>query len=189
MLWVAYRLYCRDVEAACDQAVIRTFDREDTARYAETLLHLGRGPPSPPLLPWPLGRRMPSTASGGCSPTKSPPFGWCWRQPRLAWWPLSFSCSDRNPTEPQLAGEAVTGGQVVQVLELDAPWTASPTATTTVPLPEEMVAEAAALLADSAQEPFSPAALPDPLPDWTAILTTTQATYYACFMNDSAPAL
>ena len=97
--------------------------------------------------------------------------------------------SDRNPTKPQLAGEPVTSGQVVQVLELDAPWTASPTATTTVPLPEEMVAEAAALLADSAQEPFSPAALPDPLPDWTAILTTTQATYYACFMNDSAPAL
>ena len=97
--------------------------------------------------------------------------------------------SDRNPTGPQLAGEAVTSGQVVEVLELDAPWAASPTASTQVPLPQDLVAEAAALLADSAQEPFSPAALPDPLPDWTAILTTTQATYYACFMNDSAPAL
>ena len=97
--------------------------------------------------------------------------------------------SDRNPTGPQLDGEPVTSGQVVQVLELDAPWTGSPTASTQVPLPQDLVAEAAALLADSAQEPFSPAALPDPLPDWTAILTTTQATYYACFMNDSAPAL
>ena len=189
VLWVAYRLYCRDVEAACDQAVIRTFDREDTARYAETLLHLGRRTPFPAVLPLAFGEEDAKHRIRGVLTYKKPAF-WLVLVAAIACVVAAvLLLADRNPTEPQLDGEPVTGGQVVQVLELDAPWTAHPTATTTVPLPEEMVAEAAALLADSAQEPFSPAALPDPLPDWTAILTTTQATYYACFMNDSAPAL
>ena len=46
VLWLAYRLLCRDVEAACDQRVIDGFDpatrREDTAGYAAALYHLGR---------------------------------------------------------------------------------------------------------------------------------------------------
>ena len=189
VLWVAYRLFCRDVEAACDQAVIRTFGREDTARYAEALLHLGRRTPLPAVLPLAFGEEDAKHRIRGVLTYKKPAFWLVLVAAAACVVAAVLLLSDRNPTEPQLAGEAVTGGQVVQVLELDAPWTASPTATTTVPLPEEMVAEAAALLADSAQEPFSPAALPDPLPDWTAILTTTQATYYACFMNDSAPAL
>ena len=189
VLWVAYRLFCRDVEAACVQAVIRTFGREDTARYAEALLHLGRRTPLPAVLPLAFGEEDAKHRIRGVLTYKKPAFWLVLAAAAACVVAAVLLLSDRNPTEPQLAGEAVTGGQVVQVLELDAPWTASPTATTTVPLPEEMVAEAAALLADSAQEPFSPAALPDPLPDWTAILTTTQATYYACFMNDSAPAL
>ena len=189
VLWLAYRLFCRDVEAACDQAVIRTFGREDTARYAEALLHLGRRTPLPAVLPLAFGEEDAKHRIRGVLTYKKPAFWLVLAAAAACVVAAVLLLSDRNPTGPQLAGEAVTGGQVVQVLELDAPWTASPTATTTVPLPEEMVAEAAALLADSAQEPFSPAALPDPLPDWTAILTTTQATYYACFMNDSAPAL
>lgn len=42
VLWLAYRLYGRDVETACDQRVIRDFDRQDVAGYAAALLHLGR---------------------------------------------------------------------------------------------------------------------------------------------------
>ena len=46
VLWLAYRLVCRDVEAACDQRVIEGFPagtrREDVAGYAAALLHLGR---------------------------------------------------------------------------------------------------------------------------------------------------
>ena len=42
VLWLAFRLYGRDVERACDQRVIRSFDRKDTAGYAEALLHLGQ---------------------------------------------------------------------------------------------------------------------------------------------------
>ena len=189
VLWVAYRLFCRDVEAACDQAVIRTFGREDTARYAEALLHLGRRTPLPAVLPLAFGEEDAKHRIRGVLTYKKPAFWLVLAAAAACVVAAVLLLSDRNPTGPQLDGEPVTSGQVVQVLELDAPWTGSPTASTQVPLPQDLVAEAAALLADSAQEPFSPAALPDPLPDWTAILTTTQATYYACFMNDSAPAL
>ena len=189
VLWVAYRLFCRDVEAACDQAVIRTFGREDTARYAEALLHLGRRTPLPAVLPLAFGEEDAKHRIRGVLTYKKPAFWLVLAAAAACVVAAVLLLSDRNPTGPQLDGEPVTSGQVVEVLALDAPWTGSPTASTQVPLPQDLVAEAAALLADSAQEPFSPAALPDPLPDWTAILTTTQATYYACFMNDSAPAL
>ena len=189
VLWVAYRLFCRDVEAACDQAVIRTFNREDTARYAEALLHLGRRTPLPAVLPLAFGEEDAKHRIRGVLTYKKTAFWLVLAAAAACVVAAVLLLSDRNPTEPQLDGEPVTGGEMVEVLALDAPWTGSPTASTQVPLPQDLVAEAAALLADSAQEPFSPAALPDPLPDWTAILTTTQATYYACFMNDSAPAL
>ena len=189
VLWVAYRLFCRDVEAACDQAVIRTFDREDTARYAETLLHLGRRTPFPAVLPLAFGEEDAKHRIRGVLTYKKPAFWLVLAAAAACVVAAVLLLSDRNPTGPQLAGEAVTSGQVVEVLELDAPWTASPTATTTVPLPEEMVAEVVGLLEEGVVQPFSTSILPDPLPDWSVILTTTQATYYACFMNDSAPAL
>ena len=55
LLWLAYRLFCRDVEAACDQAVIRPLGREDTARYAATLLHLGCRSGFPAAVPLAFG--------------------------------------------------------------------------------------------------------------------------------------
>ena len=42
VLWISYWLFCRDVESACDQAVVKNFDKTDTAGYAAALLHLGR---------------------------------------------------------------------------------------------------------------------------------------------------
>ena len=189
VLWVAYRLFCRDVEAACDQAVIRTFGREDTARYAEALLHLGRRTPLPAVLPLAFGEEDAKHRIRGVLTYKKPAFWLVLAAAAACVVAAVLLLSDRNPTEPQLAGEAVTGGQVVQVLELDAPWTASPTATTTVPLPEEMVAEVVGLLEEGVVQPFSTSILPDPLPDCTVILTTTQATYYACFAGTSDPGL
>ena len=189
VLWLAYRLFCRDVEAACDQAVIRTFGREDTARYAETLLHLGRRTPLPAVLPLAFGEEDAKHRIRGVLTYKKPAFWLVLAAAAACVVAAVLLLSDRNPTGPQLDGEPVTSGQVVEVLALDAPWAASPTATTTVPLPEEMVAEVVGLLEEGVVQPFSTSILPDPLPDWSVILTTTQATYYACFMNDSAPAL
>ena len=189
VLWVAYRLFCRDVEAACDQAVIRTFGREDTARYAEALLHLGRRTPLPAVLPLAFGEEDAKHRIRGVLTYKKPAFWLVLAAAAACVVAAVLLLSDRNPTEPQLDGEPVTSGQVVQVLELDAPWAASPTATTTVPLPEEMVAEVVGLLEEGVVQPFSTSILPDPLPDWTVILTTTQATYYACFAGTSDPGL
>ncbi len=51
ILWLTYRTYCRDVEMACDQRVVRLFDRADTAGYGAALLHLGRRTPLPAMGP------------------------------------------------------------------------------------------------------------------------------------------
>ncbi len=55
VLWMAYRLFCRDVETACDQAVVKSFGKEDTAGYAAALLHLGRRPSLPQAVPLAFG--------------------------------------------------------------------------------------------------------------------------------------
>ena len=44
LLWVAYHLFCRDMEAACDQRVIRGMDREGRRAYASALLRCSAGP-------------------------------------------------------------------------------------------------------------------------------------------------
>lgn len=40
LMWVAYFFLCRDIEAACDETVIRGFSREERQGYAEALLRL-----------------------------------------------------------------------------------------------------------------------------------------------------
>lgn len=39
LLWVAYVLLCRDIEAACDEKVIREMEPEDRRAYSAALLH------------------------------------------------------------------------------------------------------------------------------------------------------
>ena len=182
VLWVAYRLYCRDVEAACDQAVIRTFDREDTARYAETLLHLGRRTPFPAVLPLAFGEEDAKHRIRGVLTYKKPAFWLVLAAAAACVVAAVLLLSDRNPTGPQLAGEAVTSGQVVEVLALDAPWTGSPLLSTTVPLSEEQVDQGVDLLQDIDRDTASPSTLPDPLPEQTVAFTVSQgeATYYLC---------
>lgn len=58
VLWVAYRLLCLDLETACDQAVLRRLPKEapeETAGYAQALLHLSREPGVPAALPLAFG--------------------------------------------------------------------------------------------------------------------------------------
>ena len=38
LLWVAYLLFCRDMELACDESVIKDLGREERADYTQTLL-------------------------------------------------------------------------------------------------------------------------------------------------------
>lgn len=38
LVWLAYVLFCRDLELACDEKVIRSMDREERANYSQALL-------------------------------------------------------------------------------------------------------------------------------------------------------
>ena len=58
LLWLAYRLFCRDLETACDQAVIRRFGAKDTAQYAAALLHLGHSGKLPQAVPLAFGEEI-----------------------------------------------------------------------------------------------------------------------------------
>lgn len=40
MMWVAYVLLCRDIEAACDEKVVKNLELEDRKTYAQALLNL-----------------------------------------------------------------------------------------------------------------------------------------------------
>lgn len=182
VLWVAYRLFCRDVEAACDQAVIRTFGREDTARYAEALLHLGRRTPLPAVLPLAFGEEDAKHRIRGVLTYRRPAFWLVLAAAAACVVAAVLLLSDRNPTGPQLDGEPVTSGQVVEVLALDAPWTGSPLLSTSVPLSEEQVDQGVDLLQDIDRDTASPITLPDPLPEQTVAFTVSQgeATYYLC---------
>lgn len=42
LVWVAYRFLCRDIEIACDEAVIRELDHEGRANYTQALVSCGR---------------------------------------------------------------------------------------------------------------------------------------------------
>lgn len=43
LLWLAYRLTCRDMELICDEAVLAGLDQRDRRNYARTLVDLGSG--------------------------------------------------------------------------------------------------------------------------------------------------
>ncbi len=181
VLWVAYRLFCRDVEAACDQAVIRTFGREDTARYAEALLHLGRRTPLPAVLPWPLGRRM-LPPHPGVLTYKKPAFWLVLAAAAACVVAAVLLLSDRNPTEPQLDGGACHqwpgGGGAGAGRAVDG----QPLLSTSVPLSEEQVAEGVDLLQDIDWDASSPAPCRTPPAGTDGGLHRLpgEATYYLC---------
>lgn len=41
LVWLAFVLYCRDTELACDEAVIKTFDADGIKAYSDALLSIG----------------------------------------------------------------------------------------------------------------------------------------------------
>lgn len=180
VLWVAYRLFCRDVEAACDQAVIRTFGREDTARYAEALLHLGRRTPLPAVLPLAFGEEDAKHRIRGVLTYKKPAFWLVLAAAAACVVAAVLLLADRNPTGPQLDGHTITRGEMVERLALDAPWADSPVLSTTTALPEDLVEWGVELLDSIDLGPFSPSEAPDPLPDRTVILPVDHsgAVYY-----------
>ena len=74
VLWLSYHLFGRDTETATDQAVIRSFDRTDTAGYAAALLHLGHKPSFPQAVPLAFGEENPKHRIRSVLSYKKPAF-------------------------------------------------------------------------------------------------------------------
>ncbi|PWM22484.1 MAG: hypothetical protein DBX44_07025 [Oscillospiraceae bacterium] len=55
LLWVCYALFCRDIELACDEAVIRTMTPPQRADYSQALLCCSTGRPFFPACPLAFG--------------------------------------------------------------------------------------------------------------------------------------
>ncbi len=56
VLWIAFRVFCRDMELACDEQVIKDFDTTGKAAYSRTLLHYS-GPGIPAVGPLAFGEK------------------------------------------------------------------------------------------------------------------------------------
>lgn len=74
VLWLAYILFCRDLETACDHRVIRDLDRQDTANYATALLCLGRDRSLPQAVPLAFGEENAKGRVKGVLHYKKPAF-------------------------------------------------------------------------------------------------------------------
>lgn len=55
LVWTAYILFCRDVELACDESVIKDFDMRQKKVYSEALLACSQGRRSAPVCPLAFG--------------------------------------------------------------------------------------------------------------------------------------
>ena len=74
VLWLAYIFFCRDLETACDQRVVRDLDRQGTADYAAALLCLGRDRSLPQAVPLAFGEENAKGRVKGVLHYKKPAF-------------------------------------------------------------------------------------------------------------------
>ena len=56
VMWIAFRVFCRDMELACDEQVIKNLDTTGKAAYSRTLLHYS-GPGIPAVGPLAFGEK------------------------------------------------------------------------------------------------------------------------------------
>lgn len=74
LMWVAYFFLCRDIEAACDEAVIRGLSREGRQGYAAALLRLSAAVPGLHACPLAFGEVGVKTRIKGVMHYKKPGF-------------------------------------------------------------------------------------------------------------------
>lgn len=74
LMWVAYFFLCRDIEAACDEAVIRDLSQEERQGYAEALLRLSAAVPGLHACPLAFGEVDVKTRIKGVMHYKKPGF-------------------------------------------------------------------------------------------------------------------
>lgn len=139
---LAYRLFCRDVETACDQAVITPFSPQDRAGYAETLLRLGRAPRRPQAVPLAFGEENTRHRVHHVLEFKRPPV--LVAVVALIVCVLTVTLILTNPGD---RGEQLDGVSITQAYVLDGGLS--------VPLPEDLYQELLDLLKGFEQGPYT----------------------------------
>ena len=56
LAWIAYRLFCRDIEVACDEAAVQNMNSSEKAAYSRALLHFS-GPKARTAMPLAFGEK------------------------------------------------------------------------------------------------------------------------------------
>ena len=183
VLWLSYHLFGRDIEAATDQAVIRSFGRTDTAGYAAALLHLGHKPSFPQAVPLAFGEENPKHRIRSVLSYKKPAF-WVILVAVVACVVLGVLLLS-NRTQAQeitLDGQTVRQASMVDVLSVadnrvssDLPLTDLPLL---VPLSDELAREVTDLIdqAEQGEETTVPDA--EDLPDKTIVFSTPNGDIY-----------
>lgn len=140
LLWLSYRLFCQDIEIACDQAVIRSFRKEEVAGYAEALLAVSKAGTDPSPVPLAFGERPALLRIKHVLDYKNPG-----RFVALAGVIIALLAGLLLLANPGSRGSQLEGVMITQGYTLDhgAP----------VPLSEELVAQAVSLL--KAREPLA----------------------------------
>lgn len=139
---LAYRLFCRDVETACDQAVITPFSPQDRAGYAETLLRLGRAPRRPQAVPLAFGEENTKHRVHHVLEFKRPPV--LVAVVALIVCVLTVTLILTNPGD---RGEQLDGVSITQAYVLDGGLS--------VPLPEDLYQQLLDLLKGFEQGPYT----------------------------------
>lgn len=139
---LAYRLFCRDIETACDQAVITPFSPQDRAGYAETLLRLGRAPRCPQAVPLAFGEEDTKHRVHHVLEFKRPPV--LVAVVALIVCVLTVTLILTNPGD---RGEQLDGVSITQAYVLDGGLS--------VPLPEDLYQELLDLLKGFEQGPYT----------------------------------
>ena len=183
VLWLSYHLFGRDIETATDQAVIRSFDRTDTAGYAAALLHLGHKPSFPRAVPLAFGEENPKHRIRSVLSYKKPAF-WVILIAVVACVVLGVLLLS-NRTQAQeitLDGQTVRQASMVDVLSVadnrvssDLPLTDLPLL---VPLSDELAREVTGLIDQAKQGEETTVSDAEDLPDKTIVFSTPNGDIY-----------
>lgn len=157
ILWTAYRLFCLDVETACDQAVTHTLGQQDTAGYAAALLHLGREAGLPKAIPVAFGEEDAKDRIESVLSYKRPVFWVVLLAAGVCLLGAFCLLSNQEDQGERIGRHVISAGSIVYDQK-------------TIPLPEELRRELVSILDDTHHSFYT--ACEDPgLPEETIVLS------------------